>query len=601
MARRIAKILAAAITLGFGLETSFAPGVRTGAMSEAFAFGHGGGGHFGGGHFGSFGGGHFGGGHFGGFGGGHFGGGHFGGFGGGHFGGMHFGRHFGGGHFGGHFGRHFGGGHFGGGHFGRHFGGGHFGRHFGGGHFGRRLGGGHFGGGHFARGHFGGRGFGGAGGLGRQTAFAHNGFGGRGFGRFNGVHGFHPHGFNRNAFGSTAAWNAWGNNYWGAGWNDWGSGWGYWAGPVFWPFFFGDALTFALWPSAFYDPFFAYGPNLLLTSIFWPGPLFSPYYASNPYYYGENDLFKIYGDGPYANDIYGYGPYASGYGPYADGDVRYAYYGGRRHHRHHRRYARHHRRYAARSTAHAEIEAESNSALTCGGLAPGIMNLPIDQIERAIRPTDAQVAMLNDLKAASAKADNTLRSSCPTEVPLTPLGRLDAVARRIQTMIQAVQILRPPLATLYNSLDDEQKDRFAAVGAQAKYRRARIAREESPASDLGGLCKQQTMNLTQLPVQRIEELIKPTEQQNAAFDALKSASATAAADLDGSCPATMPESLTGRLDAVANRLDALAEAVNTVKPELTDFYDSLTDEQKARFNVIGSPTTTPQGETKTGG
>ncbi|MGH6796454.1 MAG: Spy/CpxP family protein refolding chaperone, partial [Methylocella sp.] len=160
-----------------------------------------------------------------------------------------------------------------------------------------------------------------------------------------------------------------------------------------------------------------------------------------------------------------------------------------------------------------------------------------------------------------------------------------------------------PLTTLYNSLDDEQKNRFAAIGAQTEYRRARLAREETPASELGGLCKQQTMNLTQLPVQRIEELIKPTEQQNAAFDALKSASAKAAADLDGSCPATMPESLTGRLDAVANRLDALAEAVNTVKPELTDFYDSLTDEQKARFNVIGraSPTATPQEETKSGG
>src|ERR1700720_2055708 len=98
MTHRMAKILAAAIALGFGLETSFAPGMMPGVMGEAFAFGHGGsggGGHFGGGHFGGFGGGHFGGGHFGGFG-----GGHFGGFRGGHFGGMRFGgRHFGGGHF----------------------------------------------------------------------------------------------------------------------------------------------------------------------------------------------------------------------------------------------------------------------------------------------------------------------------------------------------------------------------------------------------------------------------------------------------------------------------------------------------------------------
>jgi LTXXQ motif family protein len=425
--------------------------------------------------------------------------------------------------------------------------------------------------------------FSGAVGLGGRSAFAHNGFSGSGFGRFNGVRGFDAHGFNRNAFGSMAGWNAWGNNYWGAGWNDWGSGWGYWAGPVFWPFFFGDALTFAIWPYAFYDPFFAYGPDLLLTSIFWPGPLFSPYYAYNPYYYwespyyyGENSLFNIYGNPPYAN---GYASYGS--------------HGGR-----------HHRLYAARSVAHARLEADSNSALTCGGLAPGVVSLPIDQIQRAIRPADAQVAMLDDLKAASAQADNLLRASCPTEVPLTPIARLDAVMKRIQAMSQAVQILRPPLTTLYNSLDDEQKVRFAAIGAQTKkYRRARIAREESPSGNLGGLCKQQTENFTQLPVQRIKEVIKPTEEQNAAFDALKSASAKAAAHIDASCPADVPQTLTGRLDAVGKRLDALAEAVDPVKPALAEFYNSLADEQKARFNVIGrdSPAGTPQVETKPGG
>jgi hypothetical protein len=101
----------------------------------------------------------------------------------------------------------------------------------------------------------------------------------------------------------------------------------------------------------------------------------------------------------------------------------------------------------------------------------------------------------------------------------------------------------------------------------------------------------------------IKELIKPTEQQNAAFDSLKLASAKAAADLDASCPVDIPQTLTGRLDAVGRRLDALAGAVNTVRPALADFYNSLTDEQKARFNVIGraSPAATPQGETRSGG
>jgi hypothetical protein len=332
---------------------------------------------------------------------------------------------------------------------------------------------------------------------------------------------------------------------------------------------------------------------LLLTSIFWPGPLFSPYYAYNPYYYGDNSLFNIYGNAPYAN---GYAPYANGSASFDNSYASYGGYGGR-----HRR--GHHRLYAARSVAHANVEAGSSSAQACGGLAPGVLSLPIDQIERVTRPTDAQVAMLNDLKAASAQADNILLASCPADVPLTPIARLDAVLKRIQAMSEAVQILRPPLTTLYNSLDDEQQDRFAALGTQGKYRRARIAREESPASNLDSLCKQQTETFTQLPVQRIAESIKPTEQQKAAFEALKSASAKAATDLDASCPADAPETLTARLDTMAKRLDALAEAANIVKPALTDFYNSLTDEQKARFNVIGraSPAATPQGEMRSGG
>jgi hypothetical protein len=54
---------------------------------------------------------------------------------------------------------------------------------------------------------------------------------------------------------------------------------------------------------------------------------------------------------------------------------------------------------------------------------------------------------------------------------------------------------------------------------------------------------------------------------------------------------------------VGKCLYTLADAVNTVKPALADFYKSLADEQKARFNVIGgaSPAGTPQGETKSGG
>jgi hypothetical protein len=44
-----------------------------------------------------------------------------------------------------------------------------------------------------------------------------------------------------------------------------------------------------------------------------------------------------------------------------------------------------------------------------------------------------------------------------------------------------------------------------------------------------------------------------------------------------------------RLDAVDARLTAMLSAVEIVRPALEEFYASLTDEQKARFNSWGEP------------
>jgi hypothetical protein len=61
-----------------------------------------------------------------------------------------------------------------------------------------------------------------------------------------------------------------------------------------------------------------------------------------------------------------------------------------------------------------------------------------------------------------------------------------------------------------------------------------------------------------------------------------------ARDIAASCPAnTAP----ARLDAIAMRLAAMLQAVEMVRAALGDFYNSLSDEQKAQFNTIGQPST----------
>jgi hypothetical protein len=356
--------------------------------------------------------------------------------------------------------------------------------------------------------------------------------------QFHGFDATAAQGMNRNAFGSAGAWDRWARLNWGAGWNDWGAGWGDWAGPVFWPFLYGDALTFALWPDALDDPFFAYGPDYLLASIFWPGPLGG----------GAASLFDIYGSPPQA--------------------TRYESY-------YHRRHPR-------------DTDATQSDSATCGGVAPGLAHFPIDAIAHAIKPSDQQTQLLDALQAASTKADEILRASCPSDTPLTPVGRLDAVSKRLHAMRQALSVLQPPLVALDQSLNDPQREKLAALGGRSRYRHAGVAMSEAPARDLAALCKGETAHFTALPVQRIDTIVKPTVHQKTAFDALKSASTTAAQNLDASCPYDMPETLKDRLDAVGKRLDALNDAVTIVKPALRRFYETLSDEQKARFNIIGN-------------
>jgi hypothetical protein len=405
-----------------------------------------------------------------------------------------------------------------------------FGRHaagFGHGFGGRSFGGGHFAGGHFVGNHFAGSHFGGSR-FGGPNQFA----GGRQFGR--------RVGFNRNAFGAQGGWNRFAGNGWaggwGAGWGGWGGGWGGWGGwvgPVFWPFVLGDLFSYALWPYDYYYPFWSYGTALAYD--------YGPYVPA----YGYSGLSNIYG---------------------------YAANGGN----------------GGLATSANTNQIPPDVTQSCGGFAPGVTGLPIDEIRQAIHPTGEQVTFLDDLAAASSKASAILNASCPSEPPLTPLARLDAVQTRLEASIQAIETVRPPLVNLYDSLSDEQSQRLDAIGAkEARYGTATAASGSSGTTALASLCGDQAADFTRLPAQRIQEIIKPTGPQESALEDLKQASAKAADELRASCPKQLPEALPARLDEMTAQLNAMVRAVKSLRPTLATFYASLSDEQKAQFNNMG--------------
>ncbi len=100
------------------------------------------------------------------------------------------------------------------------------------------------------------------------------------------------------------------------------------------------------------------------------------------------------------------------------------------------------------------------------------------------------------------------------------------------------------------------------------------------------LCSGQTAGLTDWPIERIAQTVEPNDIQRAVLDELKDATARALDILKAACPMALPSTPTGRIEAMRQRLDAMLQAVRTIRPVVEKFYQSLNDEQKARFNAL---------------
>jgi hypothetical protein len=316
---------------------------------------------------------------------------------------------------------------------------------------------------------------------------------------------------------------AWSHHNGGLWWRHAHGGFG-WVGPVFWPYAYYDFNDYVWWDWG-YDPFF------------WD--------------YGYTDLYAgLFG-------IYDYGA-LSGYAGYLPG---YAGPG-------------------PRARASTGSEAEASLADMCGSDSRDVAGFPIERFRDAIQPNNEQSAALDDLANASHKAAETIRNSCPGDVALTAPSRLATMEQRVEAMRSAVIIVQPALDKFYGLLTDEQKARITALAADQQAAR----REDRPSNDN---CNAAQPGATEWPGALIERSVRPTDAQRANLTALQDAAAKAGDILKSSCPPADARTPPARLAAVGTRLDAMLQAIVTVRPALDNFYNSLTDEQKAAFDAIG--------------
>lgn len=303
-----------------------------------------------------------------------------------------------------------------------------------------------------------------------------------------------------------------------------------WVGPLFWPFAYYDIYDYTLWGYGYDDPFWDYGYGDIYAGIFYP--------------YGYDEI--------------------AGYWPEGGNGQRVA----------------------VRQTKGGQTAAPDQLAQMCGEDSRDIAGLPIEQIQQAIQPNDAQRAALDDLANASVKAAQDIRAACPTQIALTAPARLAAMQARIAAMISAVGTVQPPLQKFYDLLNEEQKAKLNALGEDQ--RRAEAAKSaKGKSGSLAENCGAAQAGVTGWPSAEIDARVHPTDAQRASLAALQDATAKAADMLKASCQPSEAITPPARLEAVGKRLDVMLQAVKSVRVALDDFYGKLSDEQKAQFEAIG--------------
>lgn len=102
----------------------------------------------------------------------------------------------------------------------------------------------------------------------------------------------------------------------------------------------------------------------------------------------------------------------------------------------------------------------------------------------------------------------------------------------------------------------------------------------------GQMCGEIVSRLADRRMDRIEQVVRPTDAQRQAFADLKTAATKAADIVRTACPTERFLTPTGRLESAEKQTEARLQAIRTVRPALENFYKSLSDEQKAHFNAI---------------
>jgi hypothetical protein len=209
----------------------------------------------------------------------------------------------------------------------------------------------------------------------------------------------------------------------------------------------------------------------------------------------------------------------------------------------------------------------AQDAQSCQSKEPA--GLIVARMQSDLKPDAVQERLLQRLGGALGMASAALAKACPPGVPAQPVARLQLMQAQVAALSMAVDLIRPPLQQLEQSLTAEQRARFAPAPSQS-----------------AGEIACGTATSTDWSIDQISQSVHPDDSQREALANLREAFGNAARDLDTHCPKMLPPDPLARLESIEARLDASWRAVLSMQVALASFESRLTDSQRTRFEAM---------------
>jgi hypothetical protein len=221
----------------------------------------------------------------------------------------------------------------------------------------------------------------------------------------------------------------------------------------------------------------------------------------------------------------------------------------------------------------------------CGDASSSDTNWPSTRVDQILQLSNAQHGSLDKLQSTADQSIRTIRANCVGPAAGAAPDRLRDFVQTLWSVRDAGIAMREPLKSFYASLRANQKSSFTTE--QPQNSSPPDPKTADPAMNRQfQACASQNAEKAERMIKEIEMRVRPNKEQSTNLEYLHKVSTDMAKLLIASCAQPIPADPMARLDAANDQLAAINYAATTVQIAVDDFYQTLNNEQKARFDSL---------------